>query len=90
MVWTLTSRGKTERAYGTLKSDYFIDDIVIQNNNGAGGAGGGAPDTIGNKPPINGGDWRQSADGSRRRAGDADGVCQRRWEAETEADADAA
>jgi len=24
----LTSRGKTERAYGTLKPDDFIDDIV--------------------------------------------------------------
>jgi hypothetical protein len=51
IVWTLTSRGKTERAYGSLKPDYFMDDIVIQNNNGAGGAGGGAPDTIGNKQP---------------------------------------
>jgi hypothetical protein len=51
LVWTLTTRGKTERAYGTLKPDYFIDDIVIQNNNGAGGAGGGHPDTIGNKVP---------------------------------------
>ena len=61
MVWTLTSRGKTERAYGTLKPDYFIDDIVIQNNNGAGGAGGGAPDTIGNKAPsmeVTGGSQR--------------------------------
>jgi hypothetical protein len=52
MVWTLTSHGKTEKAYGTLKPDYFIDDIVIMNNNGAGGAGGGSPDTIGNKAPT--------------------------------------
>jgi hypothetical protein len=52
LVWTLTSHGKTERAYATLKPDYFIDDIVIQNNNGAGGAGGGSPDTIGNKAPM--------------------------------------
>ena len=52
IVWTLTTRGKTTRAYGTLKPDYFIDDIVIMNNNGAGGAGGGNPDTIGNKPPV--------------------------------------
>jgi hypothetical protein len=51
LVWTLTSHGKTERAYATLKPDYFIDDIVIMNNNGAGGAGGGSPDTIGNKAP---------------------------------------
>ena len=42
LVWTLTSRGETERAYATLKTDYFIDDIVIMNNNGAGGPAGGA------------------------------------------------
>jgi hypothetical protein len=52
VVWTLTSHGKTERAYATLTPDYFIDDIVIMNNNGAGGAGGGSPDTIGNKAPV--------------------------------------
>src|SRR5262245_18358923 len=27
VVWTLTTHGKTERAYATLKPDYFIDDI---------------------------------------------------------------
>jgi hypothetical protein len=52
LVWTLTSHGVTERAYGSLKVDYFMDDIIIQNNNGAGGPGGGLPDTIGNKAPI--------------------------------------
>jgi hypothetical protein len=52
LVWTLTTHGKTTRAYATLKPDYFIDDIVIMNNNGAGGAGGGNPDTIGNKAPL--------------------------------------
>ena len=52
LVWTLTSHGVTEKAYGTLKPDYFINDIVIQNNNGAGGAGGGNAETIGNKAPV--------------------------------------
>ena len=42
LVWTLTQRGTTERAYATLKRDYFIDNIVIMNNLGAGGPGGGA------------------------------------------------
>ena len=51
VVWTLTSAGKTERAYGTLKPDYFIDDDVIQNNNGAGGPGGGAYNITGNVAP---------------------------------------
>ena len=52
LVWTLTSRGKTERAYATLLIDYFIDDIVIMNNKGAGGAGGGAHALGGNTPPV--------------------------------------
>jgi hypothetical protein len=52
VVWTLTSHGKTERAYATLKPDYFIDDIVIMNNSGAGGMGGGANNLFGNKAPV--------------------------------------
>jgi hypothetical protein len=52
LVWTLTSHGKTERAYATLKPDYFLDDVVLMNNLGGGGAGGGANDTLGNKAPV--------------------------------------
>ena len=36
LVWTLTSNGETERAYGSLLIDYFLDDTVVQNNKGAG------------------------------------------------------
>src|SRR5262249_10348127 len=35
VVWTLTSHGKTERAYATLKPDYFMDNNVIASNIGA-------------------------------------------------------
>jgi len=52
LVWTLTSHGKTERAYATLKPDYFIDDTVIMANNGAAGMGGTDSSLIGNKPPA--------------------------------------
>jgi hypothetical protein len=52
IVWTLTSNGKTERAYGTLKPDYFIDDLVLMSNNGAAGPGGTDPSLKGNKPPV--------------------------------------
>lgn len=52
IVWTLVSNGKTEKAYGTLLPDYFIDDIVIMNNNGAGGSGGGGYNINNNKPPT--------------------------------------
>ncbi len=52
LVWTLTSHGRTERAYATLKADYFIDDTVIMANNGAAGMGGSDPRLTGNKPPV--------------------------------------
>lgn len=52
VVWTLTTHGRTERAYGTLNADYFIDDIVIMNNLGGAGAAGGGNDTLDNKPPA--------------------------------------
>jgi hypothetical protein len=52
VVWTLTSHGKTERAYGSLRTDYFINDIILMNNVGGGGAGGGANDTLNNKGPV--------------------------------------
>ena len=52
LVWTLTSNGQTERAYGTLKPDYYIDNFVIQANNGAGGASGTKPDLPDNIAPV--------------------------------------
>lgn len=62
VVWTLTSHGKTERAYATLKPDYFIDDVVIMNNLGGAGAAGGGNDTLGNKGPT----LRVEGEGTRR------------------------
>lgn len=52
LVWTLTSNGETERAYGTLKPDYFIDSGVIQANYGAAGAAGATPEFPSNLPPV--------------------------------------
>jgi hypothetical protein len=52
LVWTVTSHGKTERAYASLRPDYFIDDTVIMANNGAAGMGGTDSSLIGNKPPV--------------------------------------
>ena len=44
LIWSLTSHGKTVRAYATLLPEYFIDKLVISaNTGGAGGAGGGDP-----------------------------------------------
>jgi len=52
VIWTLTSRGETLRAYGTLLPEYFIDKLVISaNTGGAGGAGGGDPELHDNQYP---------------------------------------
>ncbi len=51
MVWTLTTKGKTEKAYASLKQDYFIDDVVIASETGALGAGTSSPEIRANKRP---------------------------------------
>lgn len=52
IVWTLTSKGRTEKAYGSLRPDYVLDDTVIMSNIGAGGALSTTPDMVGNKAPM--------------------------------------
>ena len=51
MVWTLTTKGKTEKAYATLRTDSKIDDVVIASETGALGAGTSSPEVRSNKPP---------------------------------------
>jgi hypothetical protein len=52
MVWTLTTKGKTEKAYATLRTDYKIDDVVIASETGALGAGTSSPEVRANKRPV--------------------------------------
>ena len=52
IVWTLTSKGHTEKAYGSLKPDYVLDDTSIMSNIGTGGGLSTTPDMIGNKAPV--------------------------------------
>ena len=52
LVWTLTANGQTQRAYATLKRDYYIDDLVIQANFGAAGAAGSTPELARNAAPV--------------------------------------
>jgi hypothetical protein len=52
LVWTLTSNGKTEKAYGTLKPDYVVNATVMAANFGAGGQTGNMPDLAGNVAPV--------------------------------------
>lgn len=52
MVWTLTTAGQTETAYGTLQIDQRLDDIVIASETGALGIGASDAETRANRPPI--------------------------------------
>jgi len=52
LVWTLTTHGKTERAYASLRPDYVLDDVVKASETGALGAGTSSPEVRGNKPPT--------------------------------------
>ena len=52
IVWTLTTNGVTERAYGTLRPAYAVDDVVMSANFGAGGQTGFNPQLVGNQAPV--------------------------------------
>ncbi len=52
LVWTLTTHGKTLKAYGTLRQDYFLDNMVFTSETGAIGAGVSSPEIRANKPPV--------------------------------------
>jgi hypothetical protein len=52
IVWSLTSKGRTEKAYGSLRPDYALDDTSIMSNIGTGGGLSTTPDMVGNKAPV--------------------------------------
>jgi hypothetical protein len=52
LVWTLSTHGKTVKAYGTLRQDYFLDNMVFTSETGAIGAGLSSPEIRANKPPV--------------------------------------
>jgi len=52
LVWTLTSHGVTEKAYASLRQDYFIDNVVIASETGALGPGSSSPTMRSNQPPV--------------------------------------
>jgi hypothetical protein len=61
MIWTLTTKGKTEKAYATLRPDYFVNDVVMASETGALGAGTSSPEIRANRRPevtIDGGQAR--------------------------------
>ncbi len=52
MVWSLTTKGKTEQAFASLRLDYRIDDVVKASETGALGAGSSSPEVRANTPPV--------------------------------------
>jgi hypothetical protein len=62
LVWTLTMRGKTEKAFASLREDSLVDNIVQASEQGALGAGVSSPAIRANQPPT------VSMDGGERRA----------------------
>jgi len=52
LIWTLTTHGRTEKAYATLRPDYILDDVVKASETGALGAGTSSPEVRANKPPT--------------------------------------
>jgi len=52
LVWTITHNGETNRAYGTLATDYLIDNMVIASETGSLGAGTSSPESRANIAPV--------------------------------------
>jgi len=52
IVWTLTTHGKTNKAFGSLKTDLRIENIDIMSETGALGAGTSNPEIRADKPPV--------------------------------------
>ena len=52
LVWTLNSNGVERKAYGTLKDDYLVDNMVIASETGSLGAGTSSPESRANTPPV--------------------------------------
>jgi hypothetical protein len=51
LIWTLTTKGKTERAYATLREDSLVDNLVQASEQGAIGAGVSSPAIRANVAP---------------------------------------
>lgn len=62
MVWTLTTQGKAQKAYASLRIDSLIENIDIMSETGALGAGTSSPEIRADKAPI------VKIDGNRTRA----------------------
>ena len=51
LVWTLTTHGRTSKAYASLRADLMLDAIAKGNDTGSSGMSS-SPETRANKPPV--------------------------------------
>jgi hypothetical protein len=52
LTWTLVANGHETHAYGTIREDLFVDNVVIMSENGALGAGSSNAEIRANIPPM--------------------------------------
>ena len=52
IVWTLTTHGKTQKAFGSMRPDLIIENVDIMSETGALGAGTSSPEVRADQPPI--------------------------------------
>jgi hypothetical protein len=52
LVWTLTTQGKAQKAFGSLRPDLVIENVDIMSEAGALGAGSSSPELRADKPPV--------------------------------------
>lgn len=52
LVWTVKANGQEYSAYGTIREDLFLDNVVIMSETGALGAGTSSPEIRANEPPV--------------------------------------
>jgi hypothetical protein len=52
LVWTIDHGGETLKAYGTLRPDYFIDNVVMMSETGTLGAGTSSPELRAHTAPT--------------------------------------
>ena len=71
LIWTLTTYGKTEKAYATLRPDYKVDDVVKASETGALGAGTSSPEVLFKQAAVGQGRRTRGAQCEGGRMGDA-------------------
>jgi len=52
LTWTLRTNGVERKAYGSLKPDYFVDNMVIMSETGTLGPGSSDPELRAHEPPV--------------------------------------